>query len=390
MRTWTRTWTWLVLAAAGCDDTLFTGGEGGGSTTVTADGGWCAVQTVLASSCLSCHSAAGAVAGLDLQTDPHATLLAGYVVAGDPAGSLLYRKVSGETGAGDGGVMPPSGALTGAALEAVRAWIADGADDVCDAPPTGTTVVTYHPEGWAAASVHGLGAKLGDDDCRTCHGADLAGGDVGIACGDCHPAGWQTTCTFCHGDPATDQPAPPQDIDDNDDPATISFPEHANHTVDTALHLAFDCALCHAVPTDALTPGHLFDDATPGRAEVALGGVAAGGSYAAGSCTVSCHGDARQPGTITSGDAIACGGCHAVSQFRQLSDPHERHIDEGIGCQECHGTVSSAPYEILPAQRAQHLDGDIDLTLPAGMTRSGETCSGTCHGETHNGRHWVD
>jgi hypothetical protein len=395
-----------VFVLSGCDDALFPehGGEIEGE-------GWCAVGSMISGSCLACHSAGAALGGLDLETDPHGTLTTGasaagtpYVVVDDPETSLLLRKLTGELDASEGGQMPPSGALDAAVIDAVGAWITEGADDVCEGgtDPTGTN--RYHPTGWAEPAAHGLATKLGEQDCRTCHGAELEGG-AAIACSSCHDAvvpGWTTSCTFCHGDRETGQHAPPQDIDDNDDPDTLSFPAHRAHVEDTDLHVAWDCAMCHAVPTSALTPGHLFDDATPGRAEVAFAlAPAAGASYADGTCSdVYCHGDGQVPGDITvEVQDVVCGGCHPVGSrgaWDRLSGEHERHLDEGVTCDECHPTVQVTPeYAITDLPR--HIDGAIAIELPATMSRrrappsmsiDASGCTGTCHGEIHTACNW--
>lgn len=406
-----------ALLVVSCDDTLFLphggGGGGGGGTTSTAEG-WCAVAGLVANRCLSCHSAAVALGGLDLETDPHGALVDGasasgapYVVPGDPEGSLFFRKLTGDLAAGEGTPMPPpAGGLDPALLDAVRTWIAEGADAACEEVPTSPTgPARHHPDGWALPSAHGTSTKLGEDDCRSCHGAELDGGEVGIGCDDCHVAegypDWAAgPCTFCHGDRGAEQPAPPQDIDDNDDIASISFPAHRAHVEETETHLAYDCGLCHTKPTSALSPGHLFDDATPGVAEVVL--TAAPGpeaSYDGGSCTVWCHGNGRTSGAIdvraVNGDGepldIGCGYCHGVSSsgaWERMSGNHEKHLDDGRTCNECHPTVSGPPYALVDKER--HLDGEVVLALPDGMAIGPDGCTGSCHGEQHNGRDWFD
>ena len=163
--------------------------------------------SVVNSSCTGCHTpASGPLGDLDLTTDPYAALVGAasqypgrtLVVAGDPAASFLMAKLEGTQAAAEGTVMPPNGALGAAELDLVRAWIQDGAADVCDDPTTGTGD-GYHPVGWVAEDVHGLAAKLQEDTCVACHGSDLEGGVVGVSCDTCHPAGWRTECTFCHG-----------------------------------------------------------------------------------------------------------------------------------------------------------------------------------------------
>lgn len=260
-----------------------------------------------------------------------------------------------------------------------------GGDDDDSAAP-------YHPAGWAEPDAHGLTAKLeaGHDelgaDCRACHGEDL-GGALGPACADCHggPA-WVTDCTFCHGDPADGTGAPPRDIDGETDPASLSFPAHRSHTSEGRWHTDYDCHFCHDKPEDALAPGHLFDDDTAGRAELA---IPHGGDYDQGShtCASYCHGD----GTGSNGDIavdagpVTCDSCHPSEPF---TGHHEKHRSEGIACETCHPDVASGGDDIT--ERKDHADGTATVALPSGITfdASDATCTGTCHFELHANRDW--
>lgn len=126
----------LVLTA--CDDEIF----GSGQEAVELQGDdWCAMEELWAASCVSgCHNAAGALGGLNLETDPHSAIVgvtsAAYgevlVAPGDPDGSLLYRKCTGEQGAGEGGSMPLGSRLDEASAAALRTWIVSGATQDCD------------------------------------------------------------------------------------------------------------------------------------------------------------------------------------------------------------------------------------------------------------------
>ncbi|MEQ1567215.1 MAG: hypothetical protein ABMA64_16360, partial [Myxococcota bacterium] len=337
-----------------------------------------------------------------LETDPHGALVgatsAAYgdvlVAPGDPDGSLLMRKLDGTMAGDEGGPMPPTSALDPARLEVVRGWIEAGADAVCDTT-TDPTVQLYHPDGWAAPELHGLAAKLQQDDCRSCHGEDLGpdGGTVGISCGSCHDAvtpDWATTCTFCHGDPAEGSGAPPQDIDDVDDPAATSFPQHLAHVQQTELHVAWGCEQCHAEPSSALDPGHVFvDDDTAGVAEVTFdGGIAAGGDYDGAACGVYCHTDGKGTPVAPVPDVI-CGACHSVkASLSKLSGRHLDHLSQddlgGITCVACHDTALVDPeYVIDPAKLDQHVDGAVQVVVPAGMAFDGAGCTGTCHEHAH-------
>ena len=249
---------------------------------------------------------------------------------------------------------------------------------------------SFHPAGWDAADQHGPAAKLQEQDCTACHGADLTGGTSGTSCDSCHLSGWRTDCTYCHGGTDNTTGAPPRDIDGLD--TGLSFTEHSVH-VQEGNHAAWDCAQCHTTPTDVLSVGHLFvGDTTPGEAEVAFtDGLSADAVYeGAGTCTNSyCHGDGVTPGAVTTGATTDCGSCHGTaSSPGTLSTVHAAHFDEGASCEECHAATVSASDTI--SDPAQHVDGEIDVQPVSGMVYSGGTCSGSCHGVDHDGSTWAE
>ncbi len=392
----------LILLTAGCDDHLFpAASHGGGAPT---ESGWCGVQQVFQSQCLGCHGSGG-LGGLDLATDPHAALVSVAsseypgvvrVVPGDPDASLLYLKITGKQG-DLGGPMPPGGTVDAASAELVRTWIADGAPSDCATAPTGP-VGRYHPDGWADPGDHGLSAKLQEQRCTDCHGADLTG-DIAPSCDTCHTEkNWRTTCTFCHGGVDGDTTgAPPEDIDDNTNAATISFPPHLTHVLETDMHVAFDCVQCHVKPTDILSDGHIFiGDTSPGNADVIFGaGLSPAGSYNGQTCSnLYCHGNGQVANGVIDKDAgdRNCASCHpsinsGEDAWKQMSGEHEEHIDEGVACSECHSLTTLNDTSIV-ANPVYHVNGQPDVKLPAGMQRVGGECTGSCHGENHDGRNW--
>lgn len=121
----------LLMSAGGCSDR---GRDpiapGGGTVPVSyADD----VQPIWSAHCTGCH---GGTAGLELGAPDSRANLVGVasanwggvlVVAGDPAASILYRKLTGDGGVGDR--MPQGGALGAGDIETVRRWIAEGAPD---------------------------------------------------------------------------------------------------------------------------------------------------------------------------------------------------------------------------------------------------------------------
>jgi predicted CxxxxCH...CXXCH cytochrome family protein len=399
----------LLLLTAACNTTKTSTTDTGTVPTdpTTSAEGWCAVQATFNQACLVCHSATSALGGLDLESDPYVALVdvvsqaygVRLVVPGDPQASFLMAKLNGTMATGQGSFMPPNGPLDPADLDEVYGWILDGATDQCATTPTGTTPTRYHPAGWDDPTLHGIAAKFQDDDCQVCHGEELTGGTSGISCATCHEkvegiTDWTTTCTFCHGDrtsTAADAPAPPEDIDDQTDPELISFPAHGQHLL-AGDHPDWDCTQCHLVPADVFSGGHLFDgDATAGRAELEfVAGLFLDGSYddVAMSCSGGyCHSNGRATGWVAKVVAVdaslTCSSCHGNSTNPQtLTGQHEKHVEDGIDCAECHPTAS--PAEAID-QPELHVNTVIDIELPLGMSRNAasDTCTGACHDQGH-------
>lgn len=398
----------LVLLLA-CDPTGKTddtsvGTDSGADTDLTGDG-FCAVQSLFNRDCVVCHDASSPGGDLDLETDPHtaivgvtSALYAGrtLVVAGDPSSSFLITKLRDGQAAGEGDVMPVAGMLAEADIVLVETWIADGATSDCASPDTDTNT-DYHPDGWDAPEAHGLAAKLQEDDCLACHGETLEGDGDAVSCDSCHSEEWRSDCTFCHGGVDNTTGAPPEGIRDETSADATSFPPHSVHVEETAIHVAFDCEQCHTKPLDIFSRGHLFvADTSAGVAEANFsGGLSGSASWSGTTCSnLYCHGNGQAAnGTVTATENVSCGDCHAVAsssgrEIGQMSGTHGDHDSEGVGCQECHATVVDAGSDILDIEL--HVNGDIDIALTSGMTRSGSTCTGTCHGEDHRSESWWD
>lgn len=272
---------------------------------------------------------------------------------------------------------------------------ADSADtgETAETGETGETGETWHPAGFSSSDVHGHEAKYQVEDCASCHGSDLGGGSSGVSCDDCHDDGWRTDCTFCHGGGDNGTGAPPEGIDDVD--ADSAFGAHSSHVTE-GIHAAFDCVQCHTKPADVLSSGHfLVGDGSAGVAEVSFaGGLSSGASWSGGGCSsVYCHGNGNGTnGDVKLTDTVECGTCHAVESswwtggWLFLGGEHIKHLWEGYLCADCHGaTVASGDTIVDPAL---HVNGSLDVALPSGMSWSAGTCTGDCHGETHNGRSW--
>jgi hypothetical protein len=392
-------WTaWLACDGGGPPDPVHSAEADHTGTTATSVG-FCGVRGVFRAECVRCHDAEGRQGGLDLASDPYAALVgvtsATYdevlVTPGDPAASLLLRKMEGLQAVAEGGVMPPGGRLD-PAVEVVRAWITDGATASCDEPTTTTpTSTTHHPAGYADPGIHGIATKFQQDpDCRACHGADLSGGDSGVSCDSCHRTGWRADCTYCHGGTSSTSGAPPEDLDDNADRSTTTFPPHDVHEAGERSP-AYRCEQCHPTTTGLFDGGHVFDDPTPGEAEVEL----PNGVWEGRTCSDTwCHGNGRAPGGAVSSGAGArtCGSCHAGGlgtevPFTSMSGAHVQHLTALVACDQCHPTVSGSDTITAPGL---HVQGVVDLAFPPLLVRdeAAGSCTGSCHGHVHLAAPW--
>lgn len=95
----------------------------------------CAVEQIMVARCASCHGPGNPQAGLDLVGDPHRALVdepssawpaIKRVVPGDPAASLLVRKLRGTHGP-MGAQMPLGGGLAGDEIASIEEWVTAGA-----------------------------------------------------------------------------------------------------------------------------------------------------------------------------------------------------------------------------------------------------------------------
>jgi predicted CxxxxCH...CXXCH cytochrome family protein len=265
----------------------------------------------------------------------------------------------------------------------------------------GTVQSWSHPGGYAGATLHGRDAnRLGFSGCASCHGADLNGGTAGVSCNACHTAAgfssWATSCTFCHGDPASGRQSPPVDTQGRTAATNVSVGAHASH-VGTLLANPIGCAQCHPARTASVLTdtGHVDGN---GIAEVAFGTIATTGGAAA---TYTRTSDTSASCATTYCHGAFSGGLHATMSWTSTAQ---------VGCTSCHGAPPPAPHTTSTAcgschpgytqttvNRATHVDGILQVTSNHAAGYASATAHGTdaklqglagcksCHGADLNG-----
>lgn len=120
-----------VALLAGCDDTVFTGGEG---EPITGVEGFEGVSAIVQRDCLGCHSSASALGGLDMETDLHSAIVGvdgdygmPIVDPGAPENSSLFLKVTANQAIGGTDMPPGTGGLDASENDLIQTWILDGA-----------------------------------------------------------------------------------------------------------------------------------------------------------------------------------------------------------------------------------------------------------------------
>jgi hypothetical protein len=89
---------------------------------------------------------------------------------------------------------------------------------------------------------------------------------------------------------------------------------------------------------------------------------------------------------------LGCTACHDDQTVPRASNTlrggHEDHVlGERFVCQECHRSVVNAVNGIVAP--ALHVDGSVQVAfLAAGFSYVGGRCTGSCHGENHQGERW--
>jgi len=248
----------------------------------------------------------------------------------------------------------------------------DGTEAACGSchslPPTGNHPVSSQCSGCHSAVVNAAGAII--------NAALHIDGQVALDL--------NLPCNSCHGNALN--AAPPKDSAGNSSTTMMSVGAHQAHVQDGAMHKAYDCSVCHLVPSDLATVGHI-DSALP--AEVTFGVEAKGDlrqpgaalkptfDGQSGACANTyCHGLdlASMPAPLwTQTATLACNGCHGMPPEKTLSGA--THVASSLGnCHYCHPAVVDAQGKLT--DKSKHADGKVDVL-------STMACN-ACHGNANN------
>lgn len=192
------------------------------------------------------------------------------------------------------------------------------------------------------------------------------------------------TCTSCHGNASTNDPAPPLGTKGETLTSQAAVGAHQQHGGSSDWHRAVQCADCHVVPASTAHANGQFDFGWAGPS--AVGGASPAFDPATLTCnSVYCHGTTlfgANPGgtlkqtpvwTTVDGTYDKCGAsCHTTP-------PGAPHV-QNTQCQTCHGAVISsftpgvggAAPTVVWANASRHIDGVVDA--PA------LSCT-VCHGD---------
>ena len=262
---------------------------------------------------------------------------------------------------------------------------------------------------------HGLAANFHDPawpgglaTCRDCHGQDLDGFSEATSCNACHTAngqaGWQTSCTFCHGEAnrASSAAAPPVSTLGLTAPTDRGVGAHLTHLLGRqpsgAISGGGACADCHEGQPYAdiahVNGVRAVSLRRPGTATVT-------GAFddAAGTCASTyCHGgfrngkSANAPSWTATSGQDTCDTCHAPQTGADPSAYTDRHrihlIYAPLACAACH-VGGYAPSTVPPTvNAAAHVNGTVDLNTQVGWSATAHTCTTACHAATTQSPPW--
>ncbi len=230
------------------------------------------------------------------------------------------------------------------------------------------------------------GPHPANSNCAACHGAVIASFDAKTQIATWKDATLHVngqievtamSCTDCHGDPASNNPAPPLGTHGETQTSQPAVGAHAQHLATSTWHRQVACTDCHAVPTLTTHANGVVDFAWSSVA-TAMGETPQFDATVQRCSGAYCHGEAlpdspaakKQPiWTQVDGTFNACGAsCHATP-------PQGKH-PQSLNCTMCHGDVIASFDPVKQTatwtNAALHVNGQVEL--------KSLTCT-SCHGD---------
>ena len=178
-------------------------------------------------------------------------------------------------------------------------------------------------------------------------------------------------CQRCHGGQSGNA-APPFDLAGESAATALGVGAHQAHLAASRFAAPVACASCHVVPQSMVGHGDKGTATVAFSALATQGGTAAWSRTTATCSNVYCHGAtlegaaSRTAPVWNSGQAVSCGGCHALPPAGHSS------FTTSTDCHACHSATMKATGG-LDVAGGHHIDGTLDLDDPATAT------CGTCH-----------
>lgn len=230
--------------------------------------------------------------------------------------------------------------------------------------------------GGATSTSAGSGGKAGMIGTG---GISGAGGPVGgAATGGLGGGAMSPSCTGCHGDPASNNPAPPSDTLGNSDSTAVGVGAHAKHLGASSWHRQSKCTDCHLVPTSTAHAN--------GKVELVWGppGNAKNAQPAYDATSLTCTGTYCHGTTLPGSASVKtrpvwnqvnetwneCGtACHETPPAASTGHPN------ALNCEDCHSKVIAS----FKATSASTMWKDATLHINGTVEVDALTCT-SCHG----------
>lgn len=254
--------------------------------------------------------------------------------------------------------------------------------------------IGLHPSGWSDESSNNFHGKYIYDNkawnleqCKSCHGANYAGGNTGSSCLTCHTSnGGPQNCRLCHGG-TSGHSNPPKALNGSNSIADIGVGVHIYHLDSTKYSRMLECEDCHTPINGFSDPNHIGSN-PDGRAEINFGAISRtvttfpGGEYIpdpvwernnATCANTYCHGyfkDGNQNAAPewTRRESVRCGSCHGDPvtgnpnplPTGNFFHPHFSNYTINT-CYQCHGVVIDQSGTIYAPEK--HVNGVVNFNV---------------------------